>query len=104
MLCLANTTVGSLQEAQTLARGMVEGKLAACVNISSPLTSLYLWEGEVKEGAEVSLLIKTSPARAGALKEWLLENHPYDVPAILMWEAETSEAFGAYVKDSLQTQ
>lgn len=101
MITLLYTTVSSLEDAQTLARGLLEGKMAVCVNISSPLTSLYVWKGKVEEGEEYSLLIKTASAKGPALKEWLLENHPYDLPAILMWNAETSEAFEAYVKDNL---
>ena len=101
MLSLLYTTVSSSEEAQTLARGILEGKLAACVNISSPLSSLYVWEGKVEEATEYSLLIKTSSAKGLALKEWLLANHPYDIPAILMWSAETTEGFGSYVRMSL---
>jgi len=97
VITLLYTTVSSLEDAQELARRLLEGKLAACVNISSPLSSLYLWEGKIEEGAEYSLLIKTTSAKGHVLKEWLVANHPYDVPALLMWEAETTDAFEAYV-------
>lgn len=69
--------------AATLARGLVEAKLAACVNVVPGLRSFYVWKGDVHDEPEVQLLIKTRRARFAALSEWLADNHPYEVPEII---------------------
>lgn len=69
--------------AATLARGIVEAKLAACVSIVPSVRSIYVWKGELEDESEVQLLIKTRRARYEALERWILENHPYDVPEII---------------------
>lgn len=67
----------------TLARGLVEAKLAACVNIVPGLRSFYVWKGAVHHEPEVQLLIKTRRARFGELSAWIDANHPYEVPEIV---------------------
>lgn len=67
----------------TLARGIVEAKLAACVNVVPGLRSFYAWRGEVHDEPEVQLLVKTRLARFEALRDWLKEHHPYEVPEIV---------------------
>lgn len=66
-----------------LARGLVESRLAACVNVIAGVRSFYRWEGAVQDDAESQLLIKTTGARLEAVKAHLDEHHPYDVPEIL---------------------
>ncbi len=80
VLCIAPATDGT---AGRLARGLVEKRLAACVNIVPGLRSLYRWKGEVQDDAEVQLIIKTTAARYEQLESWLSDNHPYDVPEII---------------------
>ena len=80
--------------AATLARGLVEQRLAACVNVVPGLRSFYRWEGDVQDDAEVQLLIKTRRSRFAALAAWLGDNHPYSVPEILALPiADGSEAY-----------
>lgn len=79
VLCTAPTE----EAGATLGRGLVEAKLAACVNVVPGLRSIYAWEGAVQDEAEVQLLIKTRRACFEALSDWLAEHHPYDVPEIL---------------------
>ena len=69
--------------AAKLARGLVEAKLAACVNLIGGLRSFYVWKGELCDEAEVQLVIKTRVERLDALGAWLDANHPYDVPEVL---------------------
>ncbi|RYF15443.1 MAG: divalent-cation tolerance protein CutA [Comamonadaceae bacterium] len=89
------TTVGSVAEAQALARAVLERRLAACVQLEEGLTSFYRWEGRQREDAEVRLTIKTLPACEGALQALFAEAHPYEVPQFL---AFTMRASGAYAK------
>jgi periplasmic divalent cation tolerance protein len=76
-------TCGSPEEAETLARMLVERRLAACVNIVPSLRSIYRWQGKIEDAAEWLLLIKTSRARFEELSETLRAAHSYQVPEIL---------------------
>ena len=76
-------TAPDAEVAAKLARGMVESKLAACVNVIPGLRSFYVWKGELCDDAEVQLVIKTRQERLDALSEWIQLNHPYDEPEIL---------------------
>lgn len=80
---LVLSTAPDADVAARLARGLVDGKLAACVNVIGGLRSFYRWEGEVHDDAEVQLLIKSRQHRFDALEAWLREHHPYDIPEII---------------------
>ncbi len=70
--------------AATIATHIVAHGLAACVNRVPGLTSVYKWEGELKTGTEVLLLIKTAGDRVAALTAELLRIHPYKLPEIIV--------------------
>ena len=70
-------------QAAALASGLVDARLAACVNLVPGLRSFYRWQGEVHDEPEVQLLIKTRRGRFDELERWLSEHHPYDVPEIV---------------------
>jgi periplasmic divalent cation tolerance protein len=71
------------QKAETLARGLVTDRLAACVNILPGVISHYRWEGKVQRGAECLLVVKTTASKLPALKRWIAANHPYTTPELL---------------------
>ncbi|MDE2492172.1 MAG: divalent-cation tolerance protein CutA [Elusimicrobia bacterium] len=71
------------RRAEALARGLVAGRLAACVNVVPGLTSVYRWKGKVVRDPEALLVIKTTAARLPALERWVRKNHPYEVPELL---------------------
>ncbi|XP_066521462.1 protein CutA homolog isoform X2 [Hoplias malabaricus] len=73
-----NDTVG-----KELARGIVERKLAACVNILPQITSVYTWQGKIEEDNEVLLMIKTRTTKIPALAEYVRSNHPYEVAEVI---------------------
>ncbi|MBB5191523.1 periplasmic divalent cation tolerance protein [Silvimonas terrae] len=75
--------------ANTLAHGLIEARLAACVNLLPPIQSVYRWEGRIETAAEVPLLIKTTGERYPAVEAWLAEHHPYDVPEIIALPAQS---------------
>ncbi len=77
------TTLPDPQAARQLARQLVEAKMAACVNVLAPCTSVYRWQGEVQEEAETPLLIKTSPERYAELETFLRQRHPYELPEVI---------------------
>ena len=76
------TTCASRAEGETLAEGIVRKKLATCVQISE-ISSVYEWEGELNKAKEFLLLIKGRKDLFPKLKEYLLANHPYEVPELL---------------------
>ena len=94
---LVLTTLPSRDAAQTIARTLVQERLAACVQILDGLLSIYRWEGRIDESAECQLVAKTTPAAAAALMERLRALHPYDVPEILSLDATASAAYGAWL-------
>ncbi|WP_406211811.1 divalent-cation tolerance protein CutA [Streptomyces decoyicus] len=77
------TTIDSEDKAGQLARGAIEGRLAACAQISAPVTSVYRWDNAVETGQEWQVLFKTAEARYAALEAYLLETHDYDTPEII---------------------
>ncbi|HVT92926.1 MAG TPA: divalent-cation tolerance protein CutA [Bryobacteraceae bacterium] len=77
------STCASREEAQRIARTLVEARLAACVNIIPSVTSVYRWEGRIVESAELLLIIKSSVELLRRLQEELQRLHSYEVPEIL---------------------
>lgn len=75
-------TAGSKTEAEAIAKGLVEAKLAACVGLT-PIHSVYTWKGEVCSEDEWQLIIKTDLSRFEALKSKICQLHSYEVPEII---------------------
>ncbi len=69
--------------AEHLAQSLVERRLAACVNITSPVTSIYRWKKNIEEEEEALLVIKTAASSWPALEQAILELHPYELPEII---------------------
>ena len=80
--CVLMTSVDSEAAAQSLAGGMVDNGLAACVQLI-PMTSVYVWKGERRHEAESLLLIKTLTARVPELEDFIRGRHPYELPELL---------------------
>ena len=69
--------------AEKIARLLVEGNIAVCVNILPGITSLYKWEGKIESAQEHLLLIKTHKDHYPAIETALRNHHPYDLPEII---------------------
>src|SRR4051812_43925062 len=80
---LVLTNVPDMPVAQAIAQRLVEGRLAACVNILPAVQSVYQWQGAVEQAVEVTLLIKTQQARYGDVEAAIRAAHPYQVPEII---------------------
>ena len=76
-------TAPNEETAQKLCVGMVEARLAACV-ATTPIRSVYRWQGRVEQEAEVQLVIKTVAEKIEALKTLVDSEHPYDVPELIV--------------------
>lgn len=74
------TTCSSREEAKRIARGLVEERLAACVNVVEGIVSIYHWQGTVHEEGEVLLMAKSRRDLLGLLQERLANLHSYEVP------------------------
>lgn len=81
LLCLS--TCPDAETASEIARALVEEKLAACVNRVPGVVSTYRWQGEIHEDTEMLLIIKTTRERFDALRERLVELHPYELPELV---------------------
>lgn len=80
------TTLGETADAEAFARTLVEERLAACVNLLPPMTSVYRWKGAIETDRERQLVVKTSADRLAALETRLRTLHPYEVPELLVLE------------------
>ena len=76
-------TCGSEEEAVKIARSLVEERLAACVNLVSPVRSIYRWEGKICDEKEWLLIIKTQKNRYEELEKRVKALHSYSVPEII---------------------
>jgi periplasmic divalent cation tolerance protein len=96
------TTLGPDADANALARRLVDEGLAACVNVLAPMTSTYRWKGMVEQEREQQLVVKTSRERVPALEARLRELHPYELPEFLVLDASGSDAYLAWVEESVR--
>ena len=94
------TTLGADADAAAIARTLIEERLAACVNILPPMTSIYRWQGKVEQDREQQMVIKTASGRVADLQARLRQLHPYELPEFLVLDATASEAYLAWVGES----
>jgi periplasmic divalent cation tolerance protein len=99
---VALTTVGSAADAERIARALVEGRHAACVNVVPGVVSVYRWKGAVERDDEHLLVIKTRVDRAEALREALVALHPYELPELVVLPVEAGHPpYLAWIRDSV---
>ena len=77
------TTTETETDAQTIARAVVEKRLAGCAQIVGPITSVFWWQGQIEMAEEWLCVIKSRCDLYAALEQSILAVHPYDVPEIL---------------------
>ena len=99
------TNLPDVESARKLAKMLVEKGLAACVNIMSPVQSIYRWKGVVEEAAEVPLFLKTTQDRYAEVEKTIREHHPYEVPEIIALPIVTGlAAYLDWVKEETQSR
>ncbi len=74
------TTVGSPEDAERLAKGLVRSKLAACVQVDEGVRSFYQWKGELCSESEVRLWVKTIRSKLAGVEFFWKKEHPYETP------------------------
>lgn len=97
------TTVAESEEAESLARKIIEAKLAVCVQILPPMQSVYFWENAVQTDLEHLLLIKTLADKFDELKSFIQTNHKYETPEIIAIKAAAvAENYLGWMKNYLE--
>jgi periplasmic divalent cation tolerance protein len=95
-------TVGKAEDAEWIAREVVERRLAACVNVVPGVTSIYRWRGEVEKNEEILLVIKTRSERFEALRETIVSMHNSEVPEVIALAVEAGHApYLAWLDDAV---
>ena len=89
---LVYTTWPSFVEAERSGRALVEGRLAACVNILPGMISHYWWQGKLERAEEAVALFKTRASVAEPLRQAVKDVHPYETPSIMVVPIESVDA------------
>src|SRR5579862_4645841 len=98
---LVLTTVPDDAGADAIARALVEDRLAACVNVHGPMTSVYRWKGAIERDVERQIVIKTTRERLPAVEARLRELHTYELPELIVVPVEGGgAAYLAWVEES----
>jgi periplasmic divalent cation tolerance protein len=93
------TTVPDASAGETIARALVDERLAACVNVLPAMTSIYRWQGAVERATEHQIVIKTTRSRAAAVQARMRELHTYDLPEFLVLDvADGSPGYFAWIR------
>ena len=72
------------RKAEALAKGHVESRLAACVNVLPAIVSHYRWKERLHRDVEALLVIKTRSAKLKPLERWVKSHHPYTLPEVIV--------------------
>lgn len=89
-------------EAERIGRTVVEERLAACINVLSPVRSVYRWQGAIETADEVAAIFKTTNERADALIARIAGLHSYDIPCVVSWPIDKiTTAYAAWVEASV---
>lgn len=102
-LCVVATTVPSAEEAGHLARSLVQQQAAACVQVE-PITSHYVWEGEMHATPEWRLVCKTLPDVLERLTRLLRAGHSYSVPQITMRTERCMADYAQWLRSQVSTR
>lgn len=98
------STFPDREAAENIGRSLVEAKLAACVNILPPMTSIFEWEGKIDAGTEHAVFIKTRRALAEQAIAAARPLHPYSVPCFLILPILSgNEEYLAWARGQMRT-
>ncbi len=103
MYCVILVTASNKEEAQKIASGLIESRLAACVNIVDPIGSIFWWQGKIDRATEALLVIKTRKALIKKLIKKVKSLHSYDVPEIIALPViDGSKEYLEWIDESLR--
>jgi len=102
-LSLVYVTAKDDDEARRIGRELVEARLAAGVNIVPAVSSIYRWQGEVRDNTEAVLIAKTREALVPRLIDKVKSLHSYDCPCIVALPIlDGNPAFLDWIADETQ--
>ena len=93
---LVITTLPDRAAAMTLARALIQERMAGCVNIMAECTSVYRWQDQMENATEVPVFIKTLVQHYAGLEQLIKSLHPYELPEIVA--VPISNGLPAYLK------
>lgn len=103
LIVLISTTLENKADAERIAGLLLDRKLIACAQVSGPITSLYRWQGATTSETEFVLSLKTIPPLIETVKTLLHQEHPYDLPEIIVQEIHnTSDEYSRWVYGEVQ--
>lgn len=98
---LVLTTLAAEADGSVLARTLVDERLAACVNVLPPMTSVYRWKGQVEQDREQQVIIKTTRDKLPALEARVRELHSYELPEfVVLAVVSGSDAYLRWVAEA----
>lgn len=101
--CQVTTTLPDQILAQRLGAQLVEERLAACAQVSGPISSSYRWKGQVETAEEWYCHLKTTSERLPALRTRILALHPYEVPEVVALPiVDGDPAYLRWIQESVQ--
>jgi periplasmic divalent cation tolerance protein len=101
-IVLILTTFPDDDRAEALARTLVEERLAACVNVLSPMASFYRWKGAIERDVERQVVIKTTRGLVTAVQSRVRELHKYELPEFLVLSADGgSDAYIGWIREQV---
>ena len=104
-LLVVVTSLPSLEAAKGLARALVEQNLAACVQLTDDIQSIYRWEGKIREEREVVISAKTTELKWLEILAFIKNAHPYELPEILAFSPEHYEKqYGKWVESEVNSK
>ena len=96
------TTAGNAEEANRIAEALVEKRLAACVNVIGPMSSVFRWKEKIERAQEWLLLIKTTAEVSEAIGDALKELHSYELPECVVLPIEAgNEAYLGWIGENV---
>lgn len=101
-ICVVTTTVASAEDAQRLARSLVQARVAACAQ-TEPVTSHYVWQQALHEDSEWRVVFKTLPDAVPGLTQRLRAEHPYEVPQLLVRTEQCLADYAQWVRDGVDS-
>lgn len=101
-MILLFSTINCNKKAKEIAKKLIELKLCACVNITSKISSIYYWEEEIVEDDEFLMIIKTTNEKIDKLVKTLKELHPYEIPEIAYFNANSQKDYLDWLKGYLK--
>ncbi|MCX7930576.1 MAG: divalent-cation tolerance protein CutA [Chlorobi bacterium] len=99
------TTISTVEQAERLARQLLEERLIACSTVIEAAGSHYWWGGRITSETEAVLMIKTTTELIEPLKVRILELHPYQVPEFIVLEASAvTDAYATWIEESTKSR